>query len=250
VCDKPFAVTANEARHTVDLAAQLGRPLSPYQNRRWDSDFRTVHRLATDGTLGTITRFESRFERFAPTRGPGASGGGTLLDFCSHLVDQALHLLGPATAVYAETRTRESGLDDDAFVALTHGGGAHSHLWGSWSQAAPGPRFRVTGTGGTYLLAAGDTQEDVLVAGRTPATEGDAWGQEPESTWGEFYDGSSTRTIPTEPGRWNDFYTEFARAVRGIGPVPVAPNDAVATAQVLDAAKVSADTGVVVPLST
>ena len=45
-------------------------------------------------------------------------------------------------------RTRESGLDDDVFVALRHAGGAVSHLWGSWSQHAPGPRFRVTGTAG------------------------------------------------------------------------------------------------------
>ncbi len=31
--------------------------------------------------LGTVTRFESRFERFEPEPGPPAAGGGTLLDF-------------------------------------------------------------------------------------------------------------------------------------------------------------------------
>ena len=66
-----------------------------------------------DGALGEVTRFESRFERFAPEPGPPASGGGTLRDFGSHLVDQALVLLGPVTAVYAEWRMRDNGLDDD-----------------------------------------------------------------------------------------------------------------------------------------
>jgi predicted dehydrogenase len=152
VCDKPFALDAAAARGTVELADGLGLALSPYQNRRWDSDFATVRRLVDEGALGEVTRFESRFERFAPQAGPPAAGGGTLLDFGAHLVDQALVLLGPVESVYAELRVRESGLDDDVFLALTHAGGARSHLWGSWSQSAPGPRYRVTGTAGSCVL--------------------------------------------------------------------------------------------------
>ena len=106
-----------------------------------ESDFLTVRALVDDGTLGEVRRFESRFERYAPDNGPGESGGGPLLDFGAHLVDQALVLLGPVESVYAESRTRESGLDDDVFVALSHANGAVSHLWGSSSQYAPGPRF-------------------------------------------------------------------------------------------------------------
>ena len=63
VVDKPFALTAADARSAVDLAERLGVLLSVYQNRRWDSDFLTVRALVDDGTLGRITRFESRFER-------------------------------------------------------------------------------------------------------------------------------------------------------------------------------------------
>jgi predicted dehydrogenase len=250
VCDKPFAMDAAAALGTVQLADELGLPLSPYQNRRWDSDFRTVAKLAADGALGTVTRLESRYERFAPGNGPGTAGGGTLLDFFSHLVDQALLLLGPASSVYAHWQIRESGLDDDVFVALTHDNGARSQLWGSWTQAAPGPRFRVTGTAGTYLLAAGDTQEDHLVAGRNPASVGDGWGAEPRETWGHLYDGTTSQVIATEPGRWNEFYPAFARAVRDGEPVPVDPNDAVATAIVLDAAKASATSGAVLAVNS
>ena len=120
--------------------------------------------LVDDGTLGEVRRFESRFEGYAPDIGPGGAGGGTLLDFGAHLVDQALVLLGPADWVHAESRTRESGLDDDVFVALRHANGAVSHLWGSWSQYAPGPRFRVTGSAGSLVVTTRDTQEDVLIS--------------------------------------------------------------------------------------
>jgi len=247
VSDKPFALDAAAARRTVQLAERLGLRLSPYQNRRWDSDFLTVRALAADGTLGDLTRFESRFERLDPDPGPPASGGGTLRDFGSHLVDQALVLLGPVDSVYAEWRITAAGLDDDVFVALTHVTGARSHLWGSWSQGAPGPRFRVTGTRGSYVVPAlMDGQEDALLAGQSPATLGTGWGAEPAERWGRVHRGDDGEVVPTRPGAWHTFYPAFAAAVRGEGPVPVDPWDAVATATVLDAARRSATEGVVV----
>jgi predicted dehydrogenase len=63
------------------------------------------------------------------------------------------------------------------------------------------------------------------------------------------YRGDHGETVPTRNGAWNTFYPAFARAVRGHGPVPVDPREAVATATVLDAARRSATEGVVVPLT-
>jgi predicted dehydrogenase len=247
VSDKPFALDAAAALRSVELADRLGLPLAPYQNRRWDSDFLTVRALAAEGALGELTRFESRFERLDPDPGPPASGGGTLRDFGSHLVDQALVLLGPVSSVYAEWRLRDSGLDDDVFVALGHVNRARSHLWGSWSQGAPGPRFRVSGTTGSYVVdALMDGQEDALLAGHTPATLGTSWGAEPAERWGRVFRGDAGEAVPTLPGAWHTFYPAFATAVRGLGPVPVDPRDAVATATVLDAARRSATDGGVV----
>jgi predicted dehydrogenase len=248
VCDKPFAMDPSAARLTVALAEERGLMLSPYQNRRWDSDFRTVQKLVRDGALGTVMRFESRFERWAPQRGPGRSGGGTLLDFGSHLADQALLLLGPAVEVYAELRLRESGLDDDVFIAVTHASGALSQLWGSWSQSAPGPRYRVTGSTATYVLGPADTQETLLLAGETPASLGDRWGVEPPDTHGTLHTGTSPAPYPTERGRWDLFYPAFAGAVRGTNPPPVNPRDAIASLTLLAAARKSAETGAVVSI--
>ncbi|MBV9092411.1 MAG: Gfo/Idh/MocA family oxidoreductase [Streptosporangiaceae bacterium] len=243
-CDKPFALDANAARKTVLLAEQLRLPLTVYQNRRWDSDFLTLRELLASGSLGALTRFESRFERFKPEPGPPAAGGGTLLDFGSHLADQALVLAGPVIAVYAEMHHRggPGGLDDDVFVALTHGGGVRSHLWGSWRQGAPGPRLRAAGTSGTFIIGDVDGQEAQLRNGASPASAGQRWGVEPPQRWGHLRRGEADEPVPSARGAWDRFYPAFAAAIRGTQPVPVDPWDAVATAAVLDAARTSAGT--------
>jgi predicted dehydrogenase len=242
VCDKPFAPDAEAARATVRLAEQLKVPITVYQNRRWDSDFLTVRELLSQGALGTLTVFESRFERFRPESGPSPAGGGTLLDFGSHLVDQALVLCGPVTGVYAEMHYRADpdGLDDDVFIALAHEGGVRSHLWGSWRQGSPGPRFRVAGTKGAYVMQDVDGQEAQLRRGGSPAMSGDQWGSEPPERWGHLLRGDLSELVPSARGSWDLFYPAFAAAVRDEQPVPVDPWDAVATAAVLDAARASA----------
>jgi predicted dehydrogenase len=245
VCDKPFALDGAAAREAVRAAEAAGVLLSVYQNRRWDADLLTVKRLVRDGALGEIRRFESRFERFQPESGPPASGGGLLRDFGSHLFDQALHLFGSASSVYAEAELGEKdddGVIDDAFfVALRHDNGVLSHLTGNWTEGAPGPRFRVTGTTGTYVLPTTmEIQEPLLVAGRTPATEGAHWGIEPGERWGRIERGGAGEIVATERGRWDTFYPTFAAAVRGLGDVPVDPWEVVATLEVMDAARASA----------
>jgi predicted dehydrogenase len=249
VCDKPFALDAASAQAAVDEAAARGLPLSVYQNRRWDSDFRTVRDLVGNGALGEVLRFESAFERFAPEPGPPDAGGGTLLDFGSHLVDQALHLFGPVDTVFAELHERHAnGLDDDIYVALRHVSGIRSHLRGSWTQGAPMPRFRVTGSRGAYVVDGMDCQESLLLSGRTPAELGQGWGVENDPRGSAIRRGETATPVPLLPGRWDTFYPAFAAAVRRQGPVPVDPRDAVTTATVLDAARRSAATGHVIRL--
>jgi predicted dehydrogenase len=250
VCDKPFALDAAAARETVLLSEQLQVPLTVYQNRRWDSDFLTIRKALAEGVLGDPVALESRFERFAPDPGPPASGGGTLRDFGSHLVDQALVLFGPARSVYAELHTVPDAaeLDDDAFVAITHDNGVRSHLWGSWRENAPGPRFRMTGSEASYVgIADMEGQEHLLVAGHSPAGYAE-WGVEPEARWGRLFRDGSSELLRSERGAWDTFYPAFANAVRGAGPLPVDPWDAVATAELLDAARQSVVQGSIVAL--
>jgi predicted dehydrogenase len=252
VCDKPFALDAGPARAAVLAAEAAGVPLTVYQNRRWDADLLTVRRVLNSGELGRTIRFESRFERFQPESGPPAAGGGLLRDFGAHLFDQALYLFGPVVTVYAEVAMDGDGephLEDRFFAALKHENGVISHIGGDWVEGAPGPRFRLTGTAGSYLLEKPmEIQEYQLIAGQSPATAGEAWGLEAVEDWGRIQRGSGSSVVPTERGRWDTFYPAFAAAVRGEGAVPVDPWDVVANLEVMDAARASARSGRVVPL--
>src|SRR5664279_6600404 len=214
--------------------------ITPYQNRRWDSDFLTIRRLLADGSLGAVHRFTSRIDRFKPVKGSWhggtvEQGGGTLLDLGPHLVDQALHLFGPAEWVHAGLATvREgAGAEDDIELHLRHAGGVRSTLAAGMASAAPGPRFQVNGSAAGYLIDGFDVQEEQLKNGGSPAGIGPGWGVEPESAWGRLFDGQRELLMPSERGRWDTFYPAVARAVAGLGAPPVDPRDAVTTARVL-----------------
>ena len=69
VVDKPFTVTLSQARELDALAKSLGRVLSVFHNRRWDSDFLTLKGLLAEGVLGEVAYFESHFDRFRPQDG-------------------------------------------------------------------------------------------------------------------------------------------------------------------------------------
>jgi scyllo-inositol 2-dehydrogenase (NADP+) len=251
VVDKPLAPTAADGRRLVEEAAARGLLLSVFQNRRWDGDFLTVRRLAQSGALGDIWRFESRYERWRPERRPGAwreradpaDAGGLLADLGSHLIDQAVLLLGPPVSVYAELCCRREGaaVDDDTFVALEHVGGALSHLWANSVAARTGPRFRVLGSSAGYVVHGMDPQEHALLHGMGPGTAG--WGEVPPIRWGTLGVGEDSSPVPTEAGDYGRFYAGMVAAVRDGAPPPVDPSDAVLTLEVIDAARRSAVLG-------
>ncbi len=240
VVDKPLAATADDGRILVEAARRSDRVLTVYHNRRWDADFRTLHRIIARGELGEVHRLESRFERWRPEPKPGwrqdpapEEAGGLLYDLGPHLIDQALLLFGPVRDVYAELDSRRPGsrVDDDVFLALTHESGVRSHLWMNVISASNAARFRVLGSHATWTKFGMDVQEARLRAG-----EGGGRGAEPEEQCGTLDDGESSRGTAAEPGDYTGFYAALRRAIRDGGPPPVEPEDAIAGLEVIEEA--------------
>lgn len=241
VVDKPFAVTSAAGSALIERARRAGRVLTVFQNRRWDGDFRTLQALVDGGELGTVHRFESRFEWWKPgqpeswkTTATRDEGGGILYDLGTHLIDQAVQLFGPVDDVYAEIDTRRAavGAEDDVFLALRHMSGVHSHLWMNAVAAAPAPRFHVLGSQAGFTSWGLDGQEPALKAGAQP--DDAEFGTTPTERWGTLSTGAAARAVPTERGDYGAFYRELTPALRGEGPVPVDPQDAVAVLELIE----------------
>jgi predicted dehydrogenase len=256
VVDKPFAATAAEGRALIEDARAAKRMLSVFQNRRWDGDFLTLRELLESGTLGTPFRFESRFERWRPAppvgwknEGTAEDATGLLYDLGSHLIDQALQLLGPVATVYAEEDRRRPGtaVVDDAFLALTHLSGARSQLHVTSIAGENAARFRLLGSAATFTKSGLDVQEAALRAGARPGDPG--WGEEPRERWGRLASGAEPTIVETKRGAYERYYAGVTTAVRDGAPPPVDPADSVAGLEIIEAAMRSAAERRVVMLS-
>ncbi|WAJ32711.1 Gfo/Idh/MocA family oxidoreductase [Arthrobacter sp. FX8] len=249
VVDKPFAVTSGQGQELIDLARQLGRVLTVFHNRRWDGDFLTLRKLLAAQSLGSVTRFESRFERWSPAiskawkaRATAVDGGGILFDLGSHLIDQALQLFGPAAVLHAELKARRSDerTDDDVFLVLRHDSGVTSHLTMNMLCAQQGPRFRVLGSIGGFTKNGVDPQEPYMAAGGSPLDP--AYGQEAPEWAGLLGRDGHLDRLPTERGAYPEFYRILADKILDGGtasarPLPVDPEDAVAALKIMEKAR-------------
>jgi predicted dehydrogenase len=241
VVDKPFAVTASQAREVIAEARRRKLFLTVYHNRRWDSELLTVKRLLAEQAFGDVLRFESRLERWRPQpkggwreRGEPELAGGLLYDLGTHLIDQALHLFGPVTDVYAELDRRRPGMqvDDDVFLALTHTSGVRSHLSATAISAQPLARMRVLGSRSAYVKVQSDMQEAALRSGGRPDQPG--WGVEPREHWGLLGVGDAATPVRSEPGAYQQFYAGVVASLRDGAPPPVDPEDAVAGLEIIE----------------
>ena len=252
--DKPIALTADGAQALVDLARAGSVPFTVFQNRRWDPEQLTLRAVLDSGEIGQVHRFERRWERFRPVpqdrwKENDPTGGGLLLDLGTHLVDSAVQLFGPVESVYAELRALSTPTEDDLFLSLQHSGtgseharpdGVVSHLWGGSVVGAPGPRTRVLGSQGAYVVTTFEND-----ASPFERMDDDA----PAGSEGWIARGYERTFVPRAPGGHEDFYPAVARWLHEGGPVPVDPSDTVHTARVLDAARVSAATGARCPVA-
>lgn len=97
VCEKPMATSLAEADRMIDVARKAGRGLTVFQNRRYAPDFLKVKEVIGSGKLGRIVLIKicsHSFGRRWDWQTLRRLGGGELNNNATHLIDQALQLLG------------------------------------------------------------------------------------------------------------------------------------------------------------
>ena len=243
VIDKPFSVTASEARLLKSQADGADRLLSVFHNRRWDSDFLSLKALLEEGTLGRVVALESRFDRFRPAvtdrwRDHHKPGGGIWYDLGPHLLDQVRQLFGMPKAVLLELATSREGAEvDDDFLALLEYDRLRVTLQASSLVAESTPRFRVHGTRGSFVKYGVDPQEAWLKAGQVPTS---GWGVDasPGTLTLDTGEGETlaltSREAPMVAGDYPAFYAGIAAALLEGAPPPVTSESALEVMTLLE----------------
>ncbi len=240
VVDKPFAPTLKEAEELVRLAADRGRLITVYQDRRWDGDFQTLKKIVASGKLGTVVEFEARFDRFRPEPKANAwreradqPGAGVLFDLGPHVIDQALVLFGEPRAITASAFCqRETSKVDDAFDVCLEYPGVRAMARARILAFAPGPHLLVHGTKGSFVKHGMDPQEARLRGENIPQgfDWGADWGEEAEEWWGTLsVAGEPSVKVKTERGDYRGFYENVRDAIEKKAPLEVTPEQALRT---------------------
>lgn len=235
-CEKPLALTADEAAKSVALCAEAGLVLGMGHERRWEPPVADLLAKADAGTLGRIHQIEANFshDKFLTLdrdnwrlKGDQAPAGGMTATGI-HLLDLSVRLLGRAESVWCICESLSSDLPQGDTVAayVRFAGGGTSYV--SASLANPFmSRFTVYGAKGWI---------DIRDKAHVEAPDG--WVVTSALAGGPI---ETVEIGKAEPVK--DNLVAFARAVRGQGTYPITAEHLVNNIALLEAVFASARSG-------
>ena len=169
VCEKPVAMSSAEFIEMQAAAEAAGRVLMVHQNRRWDEDFRVIREMYEQGTIGSLFQIESRVHGANGIPGDWRhvkeQGGGMLLDWGVHLLDQLLFMIDSKVSSVSSSLSFVLGnnVDDGFDAVLQFENGIRAIVEVGTTNFITMPRWYVKGTGGTAII------EDWSLRGRIVA---------------------------------------------------------------------------------
>ena len=159
ISEKPITLNSADLQEMIDASERTGKFLCVHQNRRWDEDYLAVKQILAEGNLGQVFRIESRVHGAHGIPGDWRQepehGGGMILDWGVHLLDQALLFYPEAklNTVYATVTNVTNTKVDDGFTAdLGFDNGVHMVIEVGTSNFITLPRWVVLGTDGTAVI--------------------------------------------------------------------------------------------------
>ncbi|MBR5524018.1 MAG: Gfo/Idh/MocA family oxidoreductase [Clostridia bacterium] len=174
ISEKPVTLCSADLEEMIRVSEETGRFLTVHQNRRWDKDFHVLKQVLDEGKLGPVFRLESRVQGAhgipGDWRQEKEKGGGMVLDWGVHLLDQAAMLWPDAKikSVYATLTNVTNTVVDDGFTAdLLYDNGVHFVIDVGTSNFITLPRWIVLGRDGTMRIDDwGKTGEIVCAHGK------------------------------------------------------------------------------------
>lgn len=246
ISEKPVALDSAELEEMIKVSRETGRLFSVHQNRRWDRDFLTVKKVIEDGTIGEPFYIESRVQGSKGVPGDWrcvkAVGGGMLLDWGVHLIDQIMYMVkSPVVEVYAHLLSvKFEDVDDNFKVMLRFENGLSALVEVDTYTFISLPRWHVSGSAGTMQI------DDFGCGGKIVRAK------DVEMKWEEgivFTEAGPTRTMAPRPKETleelplpqiqcdaKDYYRNFRDADLYGKKLAVQPAEALRVMNVIDAA--------------
>lgn len=231
VCEKPFAISVEEADRMIDAAAAHDRVLTVYQSRRWDPDYLAMREVLRSGRIGEPFYMESFIGGFSHPcdfwHSHEPISGGTIYDWGSHYFDWILQLFPqPVRTILASAHKRvwhDVTNSDQVRVDLTFEGGAQATFLQSDIAAAMKPKWYLLGTSGAVL---GEWRAETVPAD-FPANV---------KVFRPAEVGSHEELLVLSPRDDNGFYRNLADHLAWSEPLAVTPEQARRTVAVMEAA--------------
>ena len=158
ICEKPVALSVGDFDEMTSAAERSGKILSVHQNRRWDVDYLAIKSIIESCEIGETINIESRIHgsRGIPSdwRCHKPEGGGMILDWGVHLIDQMLKLIPEKIVkVYCElTNVTTNEVDDGFNLHLTFESGKRATVEVGTYNFIAMPRFYMQAKGGSALI--------------------------------------------------------------------------------------------------
>lgn len=258
ICEKPVTLDAKELEEIIAVRDETGRQFSVHQNRRWDKDFLIVKKSIEEGLVGKPFYIESRVQGAKGIPGDWRcvkeAGGGMLLDWGVHLLDQIMWMTkSPVTEVYAHLLSvKFPEVDDNFKVLLRFQNGLSALVEVDTYTFIPLPRWHVTGDQGTLQIDSFACEGKIVRA------------KDSEVHWEEgivYTAAGPTRTMAPRPKETveeialpeittdaRDYYINFRDAALHKAELAVKPEEALRVMRVIDAIFRSAEEGCAVHL--
>ena len=245
IVEKPFTINIEQGKELIEIAKKHDKILSVYQNRRYDSDYKTIRKVVNERLLGELIEVEMHFDRFKEELSPKlhkevpGPGAGSLYDLGAHLIDQALQLFGMPQKIFADIRViRPMSKVDDYWELLLYYNKLRVRLKSSYVVREALPGYILHGLKGSFIKAKTDVQEITLQKGIIPG--GSDWGKEPETEKGLLHteiNGEIIREyIQSEQGNYGDYYEAVYESIRNNKPIPVTAEQGLDVIRIIEAA--------------
>jgi predicted dehydrogenase len=240
LCEKPLAMTADDAQRMVEVAHATGRHLMEAFMYRHHPTWVAVLDFVAAGRIGTLTAVQSWFSYFnddpANIRNIREYGGGALFDIGCYSVNLSRMLFGgePLRVAASLRRDPSTGVDVLTSAILDFDGGIASFTCSTRTETDQ--RVDIYGTTGRISIEIPFN----IPPDRPTRVFLTAGGDPPVAPAREVVEFPTADPYAVE-------FERFATAVLDGGPTPVPPEDAVANLRVIESIFEAADQGLAVP---